>query len=81
MRWILRKKKGGMVKEEGGINENQEYGVQGGNNPAVIQFNTSADWSFGFLTSSSATRLPRRRVIRLTSDNFTSCYRESAWRP
>ena len=35
MRWILRKKKGGMVKEEGGINEKQEYGAQGENNPAL----------------------------------------------
>ena len=50
MRWILRKKKGGMGKEEGGINEKQEYGVQGGNNPAVIQFNNQ---QLGYLAEGS----------------------------
>ena len=37
---------------------------------------------FGFLTSSSATRLYRGRVPRLTSDNFTCCHtRDRAGRP
>ena len=32
---------------------------------------------FGFLTSSSATRLSHGRVPRLTSDNFTCCHTET----
>ena len=35
-------------------------------------------WLVCFLTSSSATRLSRGRVTRLTSDNFTSCYTTTA---
>ena len=39
-------------------------------------------WLVGFLTSLSATRLYRRRVPRLTPDNFTCCHtRERAGRP
>ena len=39
-------------------------------------------WLVGFLTSSSANRLYRGRVPRLTFDNFTRCYtRDRTGRP
>ena len=33
----------------------------------------------GFLTSSSATRLSRQRVPRLTFNNFKCCHTETEW--
>ena len=36
-------------------------------------------WLVGFLTSSSATRLSRRRVPRLTSENCTCCQTDQSW--